>query len=239
MPVRPIARVNGDRRIAGFSYTRAVTTKKRTRAPFAKSARTRARILDSAARVFSQNGYAATRLTDIAEAADVKQGSLYYYFDSKDTLVGDMLRLGLQKTHEHVVAAVEALGADASATARLRAAIHAHAEAVIEAVDYTAANARIVGQLPDELRKRHIRVDQRPYGQLWDGLLSDARDAGEIRDDLDLQTLRLLILGSLNWTVEWPDRAKRSPEKVADILIAALFDGITTGDHSVRMQAGA
>ena len=216
-----------------------MTTKKRTRAPFAKSARTRARILDSAARVFSQNGYAATRLTDIAEAADVKQGSLYYYFDSKDTLVAEMLRLGLKKTHEHVVSAVEALGAEASAIARLGAAIHAHAEAVIEAVDYTAANARILGQLPEELRKRHIRVDQRPYAKLWDGLLSDALDAGEIRDDLDLQTLRLLILGSLNWTVEWPDRAKRSPEKIANLLISALFDGITIGDHSVQMQAGA
>ncbi|MGD1170105.1 TetR/AcrR family transcriptional regulator [Mycobacterium seoulense] len=219
----------------GFSYTRAVTTKSRTRVPFAKSARTRARILDSAARVFSQNGYAGTRLTDIAEAAEVKQGSLYYYFDSKDTLVAEMLRVGLEKTHEHVVSAVEALGPEASATARLGAAIHAHAEAVIEAVDYTAANARILGQLPDELRKRHIRVDQRPYGKLWDGLLSDARDAGEIRDDLDLQTLRLLIMGSLNWTVEWPDRAKRSPEKVADLLISALFDGITIRDHAVQI----
>jgi len=189
--------------------------------------------------VFSQNGYAATRLTDIAEAADVKQGSLYYYFDSKDTLVAEMLRVGLEKTHEHVVSAVDALGAEASATARLRAAIHAHAEAVIEAVDYTAANARIVGQLPDELRKRHIRVDQRPYGQLWDGLLSDARDAGEIRGDLDLQTLRLLILGSLNWTVEWPDRAKRSPDKVAKLLTSVLFDGITIRDHPIPMQAGA
>lgn len=208
-----------------------MTTKKRARAPFAKSARTRARILDSAARVFSKSGYAATRLTDIAEAADVKQGSLYYYFDSKDTLVAEMLRVGLQKTHEHVVAAIDALGEDASATARLTAAIHAHAEAVIEAVDYTAANARVVGQLPDEIRARHVRVDQRPYGQLWDGLLRDARDAGEIRDDLDLQTLRLLILGSLNWTVEWPERAKRSPEKVANLLISALFDGITTGDR--------
>lgn len=74
-----------------------MTTKKRARAPFAKSARTRARILDSAARVFSKSGYAATRLTDIAEAADVKQGSLYYYFDSKDTLVAEMLRVGLQR----------------------------------------------------------------------------------------------------------------------------------------------
>lgn len=208
--------------------------KKRARTPFAKSALTKARILDSAARVFSEKGYAGTRLTDIAEAADIQQGSLYYYFASKDTLVAEMLKVGLHKTHEHVAAAVDALGANATAIARLDAAIRAHAEAVIDAVDYTAANARIVGQLPEELRRRHIRVDQRPYGQLWDDLLSAAQDAGEIRDDLDLQTLRLLILGSMNWTVEWPKRAKTSPEKVSDLLTAVLFHGIVKRPKVVR-----
>jgi len=196
------------------------------RAPFEKSARTRARILDAAAAVFSDLGYAGTRLTDIAEAAGVKQGSLYYHFSSKDELVEEMLRVGLQKTYDHVAAAIEALGPDATAADRVAAAITAHAEAVIDQLDYTAANARIVGQLPDELRQKHLRIDQRPYGKLWDTLFEEALKAGEIRDDVDLQTVRLLILGALNWTVEWPERAKRSPRHVAAVLSSLLFDGI-------------
>jgi len=196
------------------------------RAPFEKSARTRARILDAAAAVFSDLGYAGTRLTDIAEAAGVKQGSLYYHFSSKDELVEEMLRVGLQKTYDHVAAAIEALGPDATAADRVAAAITAHAEAVIDQLDYTAANARIVGQLPDEIRQKHLRIDQRPYGKLWDTLFEEALKAGEIRDDVDLQTVRLLILGALNWTVEWPERAKRSPSHVAAVLSSLLFDGI-------------
>ena len=35
---------------------------------------------------------ARTRLTDIAEAADMKAGSLYYHFDSREALVEEALR---------------------------------------------------------------------------------------------------------------------------------------------------
>jgi AcrR family transcriptional regulator len=193
--------------------------------PFEKSARTRVRILDAAARVFSLRGYAATRLSDIASEAELRQGSIYYYFASKDELVEEMLRTGLEKTYAHVSDAMEAAGPDASAGDRLRTAIRAHAEAVIDALDYTAANARIVGQLPDEVRQQHYR-DQQPYGRLWSTLLTEARDAGDIRADLDLTLVRLLILGALNWTVEWPPRAKRTTSSVADTLAAIVFEGV-------------
>jgi AcrR family transcriptional regulator len=194
--------------------------------PFEKSARTRVRILDAAARVFSLHGYAASRLSDIAAEAGLRQGSIYYYFASKDELVEEMLRTGLDRTYAYVAGAVDAAGADASARDRLRIAIRAHAEAIIDAVDYTAANARIVGQLPERVREQHYR-DQLPYGKLWSDLLASARDSGDIRDDLDLTLVRLLILGALNWTVEWPPRAKRTTTAVvADTLAALVFDGM-------------
>lgn len=45
--------------------------------------RRRRRILEAAAVVFAQNGYANTTTRAIAEAADVAEGTLYNYFDSK------------------------------------------------------------------------------------------------------------------------------------------------------------
>lgn len=45
--------------------------------------RRRRRILEAAAAVFAQNGYAATTTRAIAEAADMAEGTLYNYFDSK------------------------------------------------------------------------------------------------------------------------------------------------------------
>ena len=40
-------------------------------------------ILDVAARIFAEKGYAATKITEIADALDIADGTLYNYFDSK------------------------------------------------------------------------------------------------------------------------------------------------------------
>jgi TetR/AcrR family transcriptional regulator len=51
-----------------------------------RSAETRQRILDAAAREFAANGLAGARTEAIASAAGVNKALLYYYFDSKDAL---------------------------------------------------------------------------------------------------------------------------------------------------------
>lgn len=43
-------------------------------------------ILDAAMRVFADNGYHATSVSDVAEAAGLAKGTLYIYFDSKEAM---------------------------------------------------------------------------------------------------------------------------------------------------------
>src|SRR5512143_947910 len=51
-------------------------------------------ILDAAARLFAEKGFHRTTTKDIAEAADVSEGTLYNYFENKeDMLLGIMSRL--------------------------------------------------------------------------------------------------------------------------------------------------
>ncbi|ORB76440.1 hypothetical protein BST46_30110, partial [Mycobacterium timonense] len=59
---------------------------------------TRARILDSAALIFRNKGYAGTRLSDVAAAANTQAGSLYYHFPSREELVEEVLRVGQERT---------------------------------------------------------------------------------------------------------------------------------------------
>jgi hypothetical protein len=108
---------------------------------------------------------------------------------------------------------------------RLRAAIEAHVLVVLEIGDYTSANIRIFGQLPDDIRRRHL-AQQRSYGDLWRGLLEDARAAGELRPDLDLSVLRMLILGALNWTVEWYRPGTLSAAEVARNATTMICEGV-------------
>jgi AcrR family transcriptional regulator len=52
----------------------------------------RVRILDAALGCFTAQGYHATKMTDVAKAAEMAKGSVYRYFDSKDALTEALVR---------------------------------------------------------------------------------------------------------------------------------------------------
>src|SRR5215475_11251418 len=64
-------------------------------APASKSEKSRDSILIAAARLFRRQGYSATTLRQIAAMAKIKAGSVYYYFDSKEQILDEVLHLGL------------------------------------------------------------------------------------------------------------------------------------------------
>jgi TetR/AcrR family transcriptional regulator, cholesterol catabolism regulator len=191
----------------------------------AKAARTRQRVLDAAAACFGAVGYAGVTLRDIADRAKMKAVSLYYHFDSKDDLVAEVLHVGLENAFTATRAAVEAVGKGTDPTARLRAAITAHLTTVLAESDYATANLRILAEVPEPIRERHL-VQQRRYGAFWAGLFCDAVASGAIRDDLDLSLVRMLVLGAINWSVEWYHRGRRTPAEIATQLSTMIFEGL-------------
>jgi len=197
----------------------------RSEARTRKSEETRERLLDAAAKVFRDKGYAGARLSDIAELADMHTPGVYYYFPSKEDLVEEVLRVGVARACGYVQERVAAVPAGGSALDRLRAAIEGHVLVVLEIGDYTSANIRIFGQVPDDVRARHL-ADQRAYGNVWRALLEDARAAGELRPDLDLGVVRMLILGALNWTAEWYRSGPQTATEVARAATVMICDGV-------------
>lgn len=198
-----------------------------------KSEATRERILDAAARVFRDQGYAGARLSDIAAAAGLQAGSLYYHFDSRDELVEEVLRAGVGRAIDFVRQQVESLPPDASPRDRLQAAMTAHLIMVLEIGDYTSANIRIFGQVPEAIRRRHLK-QQRAYGAYWRGLLESAQEAGELRSDVDTSVIRMLILGALNWSVEWyRPTGRHRAEEVATQFVTMVFEGLARPGESV------
>ena len=198
--------------------------------PLAKSAATRRRILDAAARVLMDNGYAAARLSDIAEHAGLQAGSLYYYFPSKDDLVEEVLRYGVQFTHAHVRSAVEELPAGAGAGDRLHAAVGAHLEAMLELGDLAPAHVRTFNQVPAEMQER-LRPVRRSFGNFWASLVDEATSDGELRDDVDPYVIRLFIVNLLERVPEWPLRTRQSAEALGDTLRKLIFDGVGGRTH--------
>jgi AcrR family transcriptional regulator len=107
-----------------------------------KSARTRQRILDAAASVLNRNGYASTRLSDIAELAQVQAPALYYYFASREELIEEVVTLGMTRALTHVSDALAELPADATQLDRICTAVGAHLEVVLRLSDYASAAIR-------------------------------------------------------------------------------------------------
>ncbi len=206
-----------------------------------KAKKTRAEILRAAARMLRDNGYKATTLRQIAEEADMKAGSVYYHFKSKEAIVDEVLNAGLRDLLSGVTAAVEEFHAPYDHHARIATAIWTHLDFLFKASEFTSANIRSYGMLPNHFRERHRKI-RHEYGKLWDRILREAQEDNAIRSDIKIVPLRQVMLGALNWTVEWfdPNRAEEfghlSLPEFSCMLIKLLLEGICDRENAVYTE---
>ncbi len=186
-------------------------------------------ILDTAARLFREQGYASISLRDIAAETGMKAASLYHHFASKDEIVGEVLRIGVERVSEEVRRSVMALPPDADALLLLRTAIHAHLHALLKLQDYTSANVRIFGQVPAHVREAHLGVRD-GYERYWTSLLKRCAAAGQLDPARNLHLVRLFLLPGLNGSLEWFREGRMSLRTVSSELAQLLLNGLGVRD---------
>lgn len=76
-------------------------------------------ILDAALVVFTDKGFDAARVDDIAAAAKLSKGAVYLYFDSKDALLRGLIEREVAPVAQRLRALAESGGADPKMTLRL------------------------------------------------------------------------------------------------------------------------
>jgi AcrR family transcriptional regulator len=210
-------------------------------AAIGKAAHTRAEILRAAARALRENGYKATTLRQIAAEADMKAGSVYYHFKSKDAIVDEVLNAGLSDLLSGVSAAVEQYHEPYDHHARIATAIWTHLYFLFKASEFTSANIRSYGMLPNHFRERHRKI-RHVYGRLWDRILREAQKDDAVRSDIKIVPLRQVMLGALNWTVEWFDPNKAGKQgylslaDFSDMLIKLLLEGICNRENATYAE---
>ncbi len=186
---------------------------------------TREQVLKAAASLFRRQGYAATTLRQIADDAGIQAGSVYYHFESKDRILAEILDLGIDLVHQTVLDQLAALPEDASGREKFAAALEGHLTGLLQHGEYTSASIRVYGQLPTDLRRSN-QARRRKYSALWDRLLAEAQARGEIRTGADLHLTRLIVLGTINWTVEWFDSSQGTLSDVVRQMVSILSDGL-------------
>ena len=197
-------------------------------------------ILEQAAKMFARKGFAGTSIAAIAEECGASKALIYHYYQSKESILFDML-----DTHcELLLATAQAIRSSRSiststagninkdfskdmtdAEARLRDLLRSFMEIYVGSRDKHVVMLNDLHWLP-EIQQKEIREKERKVVEIFKELVRG------VRPDLSAKTVTAMtmsLMGSINWTYIWfKEDGALTPQKFADITAALFFTGIGT-----------
>ena len=202
---------------------RMATAAKKTDRATAEKRRRRGEVLEVAARMFAEKGFENTTSQDIGEELGMLRGSIYYYFDSKEGLLFELIEevwLGALAYLDEIMAS------DASPAEKLGELIRRHVLYITENTTDASLFLHEVRSLSDEHRAIAIEQEKR-YRQGVTKLIKDGQTKGLIRKDIDAKIATFQVLGAINWPYRWYQKGKgASAKKVADQFADSLLGGL-------------
>jgi TetR/AcrR family transcriptional regulator, cholesterol catabolism regulator len=185
-------------------------------------------LLDAAAAQFALKGYEAASIRDIVRAVGMLPGSLYYHFANKDELLVAVYAEGVRRIGETVTAAIEH---HADPWDRLEAACTAHLESLLDRSAYAKV---VIAVQPDGVPSVEDKLValRDSYERLFVALI----DALPLPPRTPRTTLRMLLLGALNWTPTWFRAGSSSPQRIARGYLQLLADRSSAGDAPTRRK---
>ncbi|WP_235736105.1 TetR/AcrR family transcriptional regulator [Nocardioides alcanivorans] len=189
-------------------------------------------LLRIAGELFARKGFRNTTVRDIADAAGILSGSLYHHFDSKETMVHELLdnfQTKLFADYDAIVAS------DLRPRAKLEAVLRRSFEAIEENHSEVAIFQNDAGHLGQLAGFGYLNERNARLRGLWTGLLREGIEAGELRSDLDIELVYRFLRDTVWVAVRWyrPD-GPLSGDEVADQYRAILLDGIGVSTDSLE-----
>ena len=185
----------------------------------------------AAAAVFSEKGFHGASTADIAERLGIKQGSLYYYFDSKEEALEDVCLYGLRQYVDNMDAIA---GTDEPFEARLLAVVGNHLGSYRSKNEALKVHNDERLYLPAERRVRLKKLGTH-YREQLESMIHDGVAAGAVRETIDSHFLAQSIIGVCNGLGEI---IVRDPEadvfalarKCTDLLLHGMVPGYDKGE---------
>jgi AcrR family transcriptional regulator len=182
-----------------------------------------AELLEVATQVFYEKGYDGASLQDIADRIGMLKGSLYYYIQSKEDLLFDVISSVHRAGLAVVTSCAETPG---DPLRRLDRVVAGHVEHTCRNLVSTAVFLHELSALPPA-RRREVLGEEHAYQSVFRGLIDQGARDGLVRADVEPRVAALSILGSTNWVYRWfrPD-GPIPPEvlgrQLADLAIASV-----------------
>ncbi len=181
-------------------------------------------IIDAAVIVIAENGYHQAQVSKIAKQAGVADGTIYLYFKNKEDILVSLFQ---EKMGVFIEKIEEEIKSKTNAADKLYSLIDKHFTLLSE--DHHLA---IVTQL--ELRQSNkdlrLRINEvlKGYLNVVDKIISDGKENGEFREELDVRLARQMIFGTIDETVttwvmnDQKYRLTDQTKKVHDLFVNAL-----------------
>lgn len=185
----------------------------------------RDRILRAAVTIFSRKGFFNSKVSEIARAASVADGTIYLYFRNKDDL---LISLFEEKMGEVVADVRRRTAAGGNALEKLKIFIGNH-------MDLLERESGLVEVLQVELRqstkflKDYTPVKFFEYLEIISEILEEGKREGVLRPDLNVAIARRAIFGALDelsLTYILSRKPKYHPAVTAAELCRLLLEGL-------------
>jgi TetR/AcrR family transcriptional regulator, acrAB operon repressor len=165
----------------------------------ADAAVTREQVLDAALRIFSQKGYSATTLEDVAVEAGVTRGAVYWHFKGKPELYRALISERMAKMGAIYADALSSQGSALEVLARLLSRSFEH---LMEDPEYRAVvtlnwfKTELTPELEAGFRQKIARLSE--FIDTVAGLIRKGIAAGEIDRTIDPKAAALSAVALLN-----------------------------------------
>ncbi|WP_336086656.1 TetR/AcrR family transcriptional regulator [Nocardia sp. SSK8] len=204
-----------------MSGVTAPDTVKRTR---------RAELLDLAADLFAERGLRATTVRDIADSAGILSGSLYHHFDSKESMVDEILRGFLDDLFGRYR---EIAAAGLSSRETLEALVLASYEAFDRHHAAVAIYQAEAKNLRDAERFGYIREFNVEFRELWHRVLTAGVADGSFRPELDVELAFRFLRDTVWVAVRWyTPGGPITVKNLAQQYLTIVLDGLTVPGSS-------
>jgi AcrR family transcriptional regulator len=185
----------------------------------------------AAAAVFAQKGFHGASTKEIAARMGIKQGSLYYYFKSKEEALGEVCLFGLSDYVQHMETIA---GSDQPFAAKLLATVTSHLTSYREKNEALKVYNDERLYLPEEKRTRLKELGS-GYRQQLEHVFEQGVADGALRADIDCHFAAQAVIGLCN---AWGDLIVRDPtldlfdiiHRCTDLLLNGLGAPAATAD---------
>ncbi|MFB9250915.1 TetR/AcrR family transcriptional regulator [Sphaerisporangium melleum] len=224
--------VAGEAGSAGDSPTsRRQGAARRTAAAGSASER-REHLVKLAAELFARKGFQATTVRQIADEAGILSGSLYHHFDSKETIVDEVLSTFLDDIIGRY-REVLARGGDARSVLSEMVRIgFSNLEPHRAAITVMQNDWNYLRSLPGDRFDYLIKAEDE-VERMWIGQIKRGQSEGLLRPDVDPKLTYRMIRDSIWVAVRWFRPGGRlNTAHIAEHYITILFDGLAVGERS-------